>query len=215
MKKRVVAVVAAFAALAIGVSAPSAQTTTTQCRGTLTGDISGDVRVPFRATCVLDGANVSGNVSTAVNAFELRIVGTSVGGNVECGGCRRFELVDSQVGGTLEVDESPNGARVCSSQVGDAALVEASDTSVDIGNTASDCGRNMFGAGLDVVLNFGPVSIAENMVGGDLRVDDNREGVTVTGNMVGGSLTCAGNDPAPTGSGNLVGGEKSGQCAEF
>jgi hypothetical protein len=212
MKKTAVAIGAVLAALAILAPTASAQSEPTVCDGRLTGVVRGDVFVPFAANCVIDEALVTGNVTTEVSAFTLRIEDSVIVGGVSCDACGRLEIERAAVGGTLDMLEAVDGIRLCTSAFGGVATLRGTSTSLDIGNPSADCGGNVFSRTLTVTQTFGPLSVQQNVVARDLTVNLNQRGTIVARNIVGNTLSCEGNQPPPTGSGNVAR-SKQGQCA--
>ena len=80
-------------------TAPLAQAEVTTCTGLLTGSVTGDVVVPTGATCTLEGAEVSGDVTVEPNG-RLDGWGT-ITGSVSIGAGGALHLMDSLIGGDV------------------------------------------------------------------------------------------------------------------
>jgi hypothetical protein len=213
MRKTVVAVATVVAALAVTAPAAFAQgSEPIACNGTLTGVVRGDVHVSTLEDCTIEKAYVTGSITTQTRANSLRIKNSVIVGGVDCFDCGTFEVTKSSVGGVLDVDEAGFSARLCSSVFVGEASIGGMPVAVDVGNSASNCGGNVFGKSLTLTLNFAPVTVQKNVIAENLAVNDNFGGVSLSRNIVGGQLDCNGNDPAPTGSQNIVS-PKLGQCA--
>jgi hypothetical protein len=236
---------AALTALVVAVGAPAADASTKVCRGVLGPVAVENVVVPAHASCLLDATQVSGSV-TVLPGGSLRatiggviagdIVGTrdstvsisriGVGGDVECSGCRRVNIFESEVAGSVHLRNTVELISVAASTiVGDLEVVAgAASVSINRGGVSGE---------LVIAQNTGSLVVVRQFIGGDATIVDNVSplGFTLTENQFGASLTfsrnlgpsalslntiattlaCFGNEPPPTGSGNVAAAVE-GQC---
>ncbi|WP_320671924.1 hypothetical protein [Patulibacter defluvii] len=201
------------AALALSSSAPAADPTPspTVCNGTISNQVVGDVVVPYRASCVLDGVYVDGAVTATVSSRDLTLTRTIVAGDLVTDGARGLTLDRAIVAGKLDVREPSGPLAITRSAVSGAATVGSALNEATIGGADGGTG-NAFAHGLTIDGAYGPLAVRRNVVGGDLVVRGAVAGSELRRNVVGGELACRDNDPAPTGGGNLAS-STSGQCA--
>lgn len=198
----------------------------TTCAGVLTGRHD-NIVVPRGAACDLVGADVRGNVRALPDSSLIIDEGTVIRGNVEvgsnantgafdstirgnykCDRCFFEDVIQSVVGGDVEIVGSQEGNFILSSSIGGNIVVKESTA----GETAfliedSDVEGNVI-----FEKNTGDAFISDNRVDGNLQLIENRGEIAVTGNAVGESLECFGNEPPPTSAGNTAD-EFEGQCA--
>jgi hypothetical protein len=245
-KAAVLLVAVATTALAFGLWAPAADARTTACIGVL-GPVAVDqVTVPGRASCLLDATQVSGNVVVepggALRATVKGVIGgdiigkknasvsisrISVGGEVQCAGCRRVSIFESGVGGDVLLGGTVETVSVNSSFLfGDLDIIGGT-ASVEVTRGGTIAGDFLFagnrgpltvfrvGVGGDaaIVDNVSPLgfTLGENLFDGGLVFSRNTGPSTLNLNSIAETLSCFANDPAPVGSGNLAG-QVEGQC---
>jgi hypothetical protein len=232
-------------ALVVALWAPAAGASTKACVGVLGPVVVDNVVVPGHASCLLDATQVSGNVivmpggslrATINGVIGGDIVGMrnstvsisriDLGGDLECIGCRRVNIFESEVAGSVHLLGTVELVSVAASTiVGDLDVVAgAANVSINRGG--------VFGA-LVVSKTTGPLVVVRQFIGRDAMIVDNVSplGLTLTENLFGESLTfsrnlgpstlslntiaetlaCFDNEPPPTGSGNVAA-AVSGQC---
>lgn len=230
--------------LSAGVSAGSASTKA--CIGTLGSVTVENVVVPGRASCVLDATQVTGDVVVepggSLRATMDTVIGgditgkknaivsisrITVGGDVECTGCRRVNIFESGVSGGGTITGTAEFVSVSSSSVfgdltivgggGDVAVTRGSVVGGDL-LVAANHGALLFfrtevGGGAVVVDNVSSAGfiVSENIVGGGLEFSRNLGPSELNMNQVAETLACADNVPAPVGSGNVAA-AATGQC---
>lgn len=152
------------------------------------GAVTIDGNVLIAAACEMDGTTVKGNVLLyAGGSLVARDI--HVDGNVQADNAFDVDIVDSDIDGSVQLDEL----------VGDGSRV--SGTEID-GNIQLKDNRN-------------PLSIVDNDVDGDVQAFGNSGGVDISENDIDGNLQCKDNDPAPTGGDNDVDGDKEDQCSDL
>jgi hypothetical protein len=170
----------------------------TNCTGTLTGMINGNVTVPKDGSCTIEIATVTGNVKVSQGAsliIQAYTEPSSIGGNVEASHCKSALLEGNvTVGGNLQIHQ-------CTGK--------------------SDSGFQ--GPGIKIGGNFnchdnsGPCRAWLGDVAGNVQIHDN--GSTTASDIslvtIGGDLECRQNTPAPTHNygPDWVKGNLQGQCA--
>jgi hypothetical protein len=143
--------------------------------------------VPPGAYCLLAGTTVRGNVVVS-RAATLVAGGVRIGGDVHARKAKSVSvIVESRIGGTVQVDASAR-AVVTESRVAGSIRLR---------------------------WNRGPVSVARARVEGDVQLVSNVGRSKVSRNNVAGDLRCTANRPPPTGGANIVQGENRGQCARL
>ena len=162
------------AAVAVGFAAP-AGAAVTQCVGTVTGEVDGDLIVPAGAACVLAGAQVHGNVivsqGASLHAVAAGPVTTTIDKNVLGFDVQSVLLqYQTQVGGNFVIDGATGG-------------VTGFDINVHVGGNAI------------VVRNAGYTFIDAAIVDQNVLVTGSTGGVEVEWNRVGGSEDVSWNVP--------------------
>jgi hypothetical protein len=181
------AVVVGAAALAATVAPSAALAEERACRGTLGAVTVDNLRVPQRATCILNGTKVKGMI-TVQRGATLVASGIRVTGNVQAENAARVVVKrSSRIGGSVQVKQG-GGASVTGSRV--------------TGDIQYDANRRLLRA-------------TGNRVGGSIQVVGNSGGAAIFRNVVVGNLECKENSPAPSGGSNVVGGSREDQCAGF
>lgn len=176
------ATTAITAALAV-VPAGSALAEERVCRGSLGAITVDNLRVPSGASCALDRTTVKGTLKVERGA-TLVARGVRVIGDVQGEGAASVQLTGATVGGSVQVKQG-GGAAVLSSRI-------SGDLQYDGMTRALRADSNVVGGNIQIVKNFG--------------------GVSVTWNRIDGALQCKENRPAPTGGGNVAGEGKEDQC---
>jgi hypothetical protein len=175
----------AVACAALGAAAlpAAANAEETDCTGTTAATVD-NLRVPERATCVLNGTFVEGTIKVETDA-TLRATSVRVIGNVQAEDAARVVVDSSEVGGSIQVKQG-GGAEVRETRVtGDIQLDENEGTTQQV---------------------------ADNDVNGSVQVMQNVGGVDISRNIIDGNLQCKENAPPPTGAGNEVQGNAEDQC---
>jgi hypothetical protein len=173
--------------------APHALADDVECVGTLIGPIQGNVVVPSGVECVLDGAEVFGNVlampdsglflegsmvhgSIEVKAFAATgAFQSTIDGNYKCDDCFFEDVIESEVGGSVQIVGADDGDFIQSSVVhGNVEIVESR-----AGAFAFIIQDTTIGGDLLFAKNSGPTAIGSggdlggNTIGGDLQIYDN------------------------------------------
>lgn len=194
MKKTLVGVLSGAACVAslVGPTVASASAaTTTVCTGTLTGSYDRLV-VPAGATCTLQGATVTGNV-TVNGGGSLVTMNTTIGGNVMSRGAETVRLINTSVSGNIMVSRTTGvvrigskGCRVDPQAAGNLML------KWNLGNVAV-CDMSI-GHNLAVFGTAGRVGLYRNTVGNNTLVFRNTGLANrVRSNTIRGNLNCRGN----------------------
>lgn len=173
--------------------APHALADDVECVGILSGPIQGNVVVPSGVECILEGAEVSGNVlaepesmlflefSTVHGSIEVKALAhtgafeSGIDGNYKCDDCFFEDVILSEVGGSVQITGADDGDFIQGSVVhGNVEIVESAagafafviqDTTID--------GDLLFEK------NVGPTVIGSgglgggNTIGGDLQIYEN------------------------------------------
>jgi len=185
--------------LAALVAGGTAAWANTQCNGSLTGTIVGNLVVPTGGSCTLYQANVTGNVQVSPNATLL------VNGQEEW----------SQIAGTITANNCASTLLQGSVTVGKNVVIQ--------GCTGTS---GYAGPGIKIRGNFlcqnnqGPCEATLGEVAGNAQILNNSSSSgagDISLNTVGGNLQCLSNTPAPTDAlgGEWVSGHLQGQCAGF
>ena len=210
MRKILLAVMGAALITGTGALTVPASAATT-CTGPLTGPLSGPVTVPAGATCIIDGATVSGAV------------------NVSPGG-RLVIFNNSTINGSVNSDRAGTDTSslpiyfsivICNTHITGSVNITRATSNVLVGDEGE---YKCYGNGID-----GSVTLSSNAVGAELlgntikgsvtvnsnhgSTHDDPESAEVGDNSIGGSLSCSGNDNGVTpGSGSNTAASKNGQC---
>jgi hypothetical protein len=208
LSTRAIGIVALATTLAVAFWAPSASAGTTVCRGVLGPVTVHDVVVPARASCVLEGTQVSGDVvirtggslragiNTAVGGdvvgrrqATLSLSRIGVGGRVECSDCLRVSMFETEFGGDVRLEGTVEAISVNSSILHGDLVIVGGTADAELVRGAGVEGDLVFGA------NAGSLTIVRGTVGGEAVVVDNVAalGFTFTENAFGGSLLLARN----------------------
>ena len=198
-------------------TAPPAVADDSRCAGLLTGPHD-NVVVPPGATCVLNNAQVKGNVKALEDSQLFSISGTTVQGSVFGDKAEVVQFSNSTVRGNIEIKEG---------EVNDQGLLDVflQRTTVQEGNVKIE---KMTGEVLVINndVHKGNLQLFENLpaapagmrvlfneVAQDLQVFKNRGPATkqVAGNTVGENLQCFENDPPFIGQSNVAK-KAEGQC---
>ncbi len=158
----------------------------TVCRGTIGPRSLDNVRVPDGATCTLNHTRLNGSLyvgtGAAVQANRVRI-----NGNVQAEGAIAVGVgPGSQIGGSVQIKQG-GGANIVGARInGDLQFDE----------------------------NVLPLNASDNFIGGNLQVVKNFGGVSLLRNTIDSALQCKENEPAPVGGGNRAS-SKEDQCASL
>jgi hypothetical protein len=119
--------VVALAVTGVFAGAPEALADDVECIGTLSGPIHGNVVVPSGVECILEGAEVFGNAlaqpesmlfmeesgvhgSVEVKALaHTGALGSSIDGNYKCDDCFFEDVIESEVGGSVQTTGADDG----------------------------------------------------------------------------------------------------------
>lgn len=134
-----------------------------------------------------------------VTGGSVLLESSTVTGSLLGEGNEFTDLLDTVVGGDLDVVDNEFGSLVCSSEIFGNARYTDNQLGVQLGGTGQ----------LDTCEGLA------NYWGGDVTVNDTTGGVEVSANIVAGDLAGEGNDPAPVGADNRVRGTLSGQFADL
>jgi hypothetical protein len=202
--------------------------------------VRGNVLAQPSSALFIDGANVRGNVEVKEDAHTGAFDST-IGGSYKCDLCFFEDVVESRVGGSVQIVGAQDGDFVIGNVIGGNVEIVASSA----GAFGFIIAGNEVGGSVIFVKNAGPTVIADNAIAGELQIFENGvagtcppencgepvENGTFSGNTVGGnmqvfenrgpteisgnqvrqSLQCEENEPPPTGGGNTAR-EKEGQC---
>jgi hypothetical protein len=135
--------------------------------------------------CELDGTVVKRGIIVGVDS-ELRAKNVQVLEGLQGQVAGAVDLVDSDIGGAVQIGSRSGPSAISGSHVGGRLIVD---------NAKHE------------------VVISANEVDGDVTLHENGDGVFVDANLIGGSLICGRNDPAPQLRNNVVAGASLGQCA--
>jgi hypothetical protein len=190
--------VVALAVTGVFAGAPEALADDVECIGTLSGPIHGNVVVPSGVECILEGAEVFGNAlaqpesmlfmeesgvhgSVEVKALaHTGALGSSIDGNYKCDDCFFEDVIESEVGGSVQIKGADDGDFIQASVIhGNIEIVGSS-----AGAFAFIIQDSTIGGDLKFEKNQGPTVIGSggpgggNTIGGDLQIfDNNIEGV--------------------------------------
>jgi hypothetical protein len=192
LPRTLVAAAIVLTALLAGVP-PAAGGNDTQCVGVFAGPAD-NVVVPSGDTCFLEGAVIHGNVlaephsmlfigpATTIrgnvevkDAAHTAAFMSTIGGNYKCDNCFFEDVVQSAVGGSVQVTGADDGVFVENSTVsGNIEIVESSS-----GLFAFVIGNTFVGGNVKFEKNIGPVLIGaggpflNNTILGDLQIYEN------------------------------------------
>jgi hypothetical protein len=185
MKRTIFATVVALLGLLVGAT-PAAGDGDTRCVGVFTGTAD-NVIVPSGVECILQGAQVRGNVlakpesmlfieqSTVHGNVEVkRLAHTGsfqslIGGNYRCDDCFFEDVVETRVGGNVAITGADDGDFIIESTIGGNVQIENSLA----GAFAFIIAGNTIGGDVKFEKNRGPVAIEANRISGELQIFDN------------------------------------------
>jgi hypothetical protein len=176
------ALVGAFGLVTLGATAAQAATDCTTDLGDQV--VSGDLRVPAGAECVLAGATVEGSITVESDGW-LDATSVTVTGDVVATDPYGVLLDGTRVGG--DVSAYTAGSRVGFLYLNDLEVggsVAAGGLDVEI------TGSDVTGGVLTQAATY--VELLQTGVGGDVSLADSDWGTTVAGAVVGGSLSVTG-----------------------
>jgi hypothetical protein len=251
-------VVALFVSVGMVAGAPVAQAGDTRCTGVFTGTAD-NIIVPSGEECILEGALVRGNalaepdsglfietstVRGNVEAKERALTGSfqsSIGGNYKCDDCFFEDVVETTVGGSVEIKGADDGDFVIGNIIEGNVQIEESLA----GDFAFVIVQNTVRGNVKLEKNQGPVVIDDNLIYGELQIFENnvtgfcppencvepaengafidnqvrgnmqvfknRGPTEISRNQIRQNLQCQENVPPPTGGGNTAR-KKEGQC---
>jgi hypothetical protein len=163
----------------------------TNCKGAMAGTFH-DVIVPDRASCVLSGASVKGDIDVRRDAsLAVGPVGAStIQGKVEADHCRAVTLAGAV---TVDKDVRIRHCAMDSGYVGPGVQI---------------------GGDFECRDNSGACRALSGSVRGDVRIEKNRSASPseISGNTIRGTLKCQGNVPAPIHGASNTAKKKEGQC---
>lgn len=178
--------VAATAVMTLVLGATSAAGVETRCVGVFSG-VADTLIVPRGAECTLEGAQVRGNALAEPESM-LFINGSTVGGNVEvnelahtgafqsqiggnykCDNCFFEDVVETSVGGSVQIVGADDGDFIIASEItGNLEIVESL-----AGNFAFVLDGNTVGGNVKLEKNQGPTVIVNNVITGRLEIVEN------------------------------------------
>jgi hypothetical protein len=169
------------------VAATPAVADDTRCVGVFSG-VADNIIVPSGAECVLEGAQVSGNVLAEPESMLFIGPGTNIRGSVEakqgahtgsfqaviggsykCDNCFFEDVVESSVGGNVDITGADDGDFIIDSQIAGNVHIEESSA----GAFAFVVEGTTIGGDLKFEKNSGPTDISRNTIHGDLQIFEN------------------------------------------
>ncbi len=194
----IVALVATLACLA---GAGTASADDVYCDGKLyPRKVEGNVYVPYRAVCKIQGAKIYGNVMVQ-DGGALYVKRAKIYGNVESYGAEWINVYKAHVEGNIRIEKTKS--------------------TYDPQKPNSVCG-NWVKGNLEIYSNYAPFSLncgkKGNYVDGNVELYGNKTpfgGYEVSYNQIKGDLKCQNNDPYPIGGDNRVEGNAEDQCFGF
>jgi hypothetical protein len=160
--------------------APQALADATRCRGPLGAVTVGDLVVPAGATCTLDGTTVRGNIDVRSGA-TLDATGVSVRGNIQSDGHAAVGVDGaSRIAGSIQLQRG-GAFNILDTAVG-------GDIQVAENRGASSLDANTVGDDVHVIRHRDGVSITDNQIDGNLQCRDNVPAPTGGGNVVQGNV---------------------------
>ena len=157
--------------------------------------INTNVNVPAGALCVLNGANVSGNVSVGPNASIL-FINTVIKRTLSGVGAYSVNLIHTEVDGNTSFDGTVGAFSIC-----DLLISDTSGVCAGLNWFAGTANPNPKKAD---TTKFGNVSITNTVAPAYFAL-----------NYVMHDLNCSGNSEMHGTGLNVVGGHATGQCADF
>jgi hypothetical protein len=184
---RRIALAAVLAVTGLLVAATPAVADDTRCVGLFTS-VADNIVVPSGAACLLEGAQVSGNVLAEPESMLFIGPGTNIRGSVEvkqsahtgsfqaaiggsykCDNCFFEDVAESSVGGNVEIQGADDGDFIVDSRIGGNLQIEESSA----GLFAFVVERTTIGGDLKFEKNSGPTFISQNAVQGDVQIYEN------------------------------------------
>ena len=179
--------VALVATVAVLFWSPIASPSTTTCRGVLGPVAVANVVVPGRASCRMDGTQVSGDVVVETGGVLRAGIDTAIAGDVVVSRHATFSISKAAIGGDvgcrrcdwLGIFETDVGGSVHASGAGEAVFVEISSVGGDLEIVGDAAGApititrgSVFGD-LFLSRNGGSLEMTREEVGGDARILEN------------------------------------------
>lgn len=208
--------VLAVAATTLGllVAAPAAMADDTSCVGLLPPGVYDNVVVPSGASCMIQGAEIRGNLKAEPGSLIIDVRNSTIHGNVEGDSFASFDLHGSMVGGNVTLKKFTTNVQVCATQVRKDLQVEDGQGRVELGSPPT-CAANEVSENLQAYKNIITVYLAidGNMVGKNLQVYETMGPgpKSVEGNTVGQIVQCFKNDPPFKGGPNQAP-DRDGEC---
>jgi hypothetical protein len=184
---RPITLVAVLAVTWLLVAATPAVADDTRCVGVFTG-VADNIVVPSGTECILEGAQVSGNVLAEPESMlfigpETNIRGSvevkqgahtgsfqaAIGGSYKCDNCFFEDVVESSVSGNVEIQGADDGDFIIDSQIGGNLQIEESSA----GGFAFVVELTTIGGDLKFEKNSGPTAIISNTIHGDVQIYEN------------------------------------------
>jgi hypothetical protein len=204
----------------------------TECVGFFFG-VADNIIVPSGELCILEGAQVHGNVLAEPESELFIGSGTNIAGNVEVKQAAATAAFQSTIGGNYKCDNCFFEDVIETGVGGNVDIVGADDGDFIIGSTIAGnvhISESTAGAFAFVIFdtsvlgnvifqkNSGPTDISENIIGGELQIFDNNvsgqlcpgepepclENGTFSGNDVGGNMQVYKNEGATTINDNII-----------
>jgi hypothetical protein len=159
----------------------------TRCVGAFAG-VADNIVVPTGAECLLEGAQVTGNALAEPGSMLFIGTGTNIRGSVEakqgahtgsfqatiggsytCDNCFFEDVVESSVGGNVEITGADDGDFIEDSEIGGNVEIEESSA----GLFAFVVTGTTIGGDLKFEKNTGPTDISRNTIHGELQIFEN------------------------------------------
>lgn len=236
MRKFLVAVSFALAALVTGSPAAAQNGEPFTCNGVVTGKTLESIVVPPNGACTLMDSIVRGDVRVLRNAYfqatDARIRGSvrstraltilvdggsKVAGSIDADRTFQVFVFNSRIAERIQVQGSRDKVQICGNRVDADVKVRRSSRDILVGDPlAVGCRGNTVRGNVEVVQNFVDVELVVrgNTVRGDLNVSANRGPAKklVQRNTGGAELSCKGNRRSFVASVNTGWEKQRGQC---
>jgi hypothetical protein len=177
----------------------------TDCTGSFTGAVSGNLVVPSGAFCTLLDSSVVGSVVVEPEAIGFHSENSTITGSVLAPGpiSSGVLLVDTTVGQNVHVARTQAGTSsgICGSSIGGNVILVRNAGFVTVGLDFPVCpfpgSRNEIGGDLIVTGNSGGIAITFNTVGTGVHINSNTNFQEIVNNEIGLILECNNNGPSP------------------
>jgi hypothetical protein len=130
--------------------------------------VLGNVLAEPASGLFLDGTNVRGSVEVKEDALTGAFEST-IGGSYKCDNCFFEDVIDSTVGGNVDITGADDGDFIINSEIAGNVHIEESSA----GAFAFVVEDNTIGGDLKFEKNSGPTGISRNTILGDLQIFEN------------------------------------------